>query len=262
MDCGFYDYGEGITAIDACYERPRLNAMHVVIERGRAAVIDTGTAHSVVLTHGGRATSPTRAVSCRRRWRSTAPRRGAGSTARCPRWRPNGSWKRPRARASRSPRDARTGHLFAEDSFGLSYRELDLDGRQFSFHTTSPSQCDPPALHRSIERMVPRAAGDLRHSFRAAHRLGRLAADLHRLIDAHAQRGREHAAAGARRHAALTRGVREILRAEALRQGRILSESAVMEVFKLDIELNAQGLEAWLDSHSAARAERFPSEKR
>ena len=51
-------------------------------------------------------------------------------------------------------RDARTGHLFAGDSFGLSYRELDLDGRQFSFPTTSPSQFDPPALQRSIERMI------------------------------------------------------------------------------------------------------------
>ena len=38
MDSGFYDYGEGITAVDACYERPRLNAVHVVIERGRAAL--------------------------------------------------------------------------------------------------------------------------------------------------------------------------------------------------------------------------------
>jgi upstream activation factor subunit UAF30 len=52
--------------------------------------------------------------------------------------------------------------------------------------------------------------------------------------------------------------VREILRAEALRQGWRLSESEVMEVFKLDIELNAQGLEAWLDSHSARARRIFP----
>ncbi|TAK81366.1 MAG: hypothetical protein EPO20_25030 [Betaproteobacteria bacterium] len=37
MDAGFYDYDEGITALDALYERPRLNAIHVVVERGRAA---------------------------------------------------------------------------------------------------------------------------------------------------------------------------------------------------------------------------------
>src|SRR3712207_2559712 len=47
MDPGFYDYGEGISAVDARYERPRLNAVHVMIERGHAAVIDTGTAHCV-----------------------------------------------------------------------------------------------------------------------------------------------------------------------------------------------------------------------
>src|SRR5688572_19466507 len=47
MDSGFYDYGHGITALDAFYERPRLNAVHVMIEAGRAAIIDTGTAHSV-----------------------------------------------------------------------------------------------------------------------------------------------------------------------------------------------------------------------
>src|SRR3982750_2379621 len=47
MDPGFYDYGEGITAVDALYERPRLNAIHILIERGRAAIIDTGTALAV-----------------------------------------------------------------------------------------------------------------------------------------------------------------------------------------------------------------------
>lgn len=43
MDSGFYDYGEGITAVDSFYERPRLNAIHIVVEKGRAAIIDTGT---------------------------------------------------------------------------------------------------------------------------------------------------------------------------------------------------------------------------
>jgi glyoxylase-like metal-dependent hydrolase (beta-lactamase superfamily II) len=47
MDSAFYDYGEGITAVDAHYERPRLNAIHIVVERGRAAIIDTGTVLAV-----------------------------------------------------------------------------------------------------------------------------------------------------------------------------------------------------------------------
>ena len=35
-------YGEGIYAIDADYVRPKLAAIHLIIENGRAAFIDTG----------------------------------------------------------------------------------------------------------------------------------------------------------------------------------------------------------------------------
>jgi hydroxyacylglutathione hydrolase len=160
-------------------------------------------------------------------------------------------------------RDARTGHLFAGDSFGLSYRELDRDAMQFSFPTTSPSQFDPAALHRSIERMISLAPGAIYVThFGQLRDLRRLAGDLHRLADAHVELARRHAGAGARRHAELARGVAQLVRAERLRQRWTLSEDEALEVFKLDIELNAQGLEAWLDSHSAARGPHFPSEKR
>jgi hydroxyacylglutathione hydrolase len=160
-------------------------------------------------------------------------------------------------------RDSRSGHLFAGDTFGLSYRELDRAGRQFAFPTTSPSQFDPPALHRSIERMIalePEAIY-VTH-FGQVREVRRLAADLHRLIDAHAELALKHAAAGARRHAELARGVGALVREEAARQDWALAADDALELFKLDIELNAQGLEAWLDSHSAAHEGRFPSEKR
>jgi len=39
----------GITAIDTDYVRPLLDASHLVVERGRAAFVDTGTNHSVPL---------------------------------------------------------------------------------------------------------------------------------------------------------------------------------------------------------------------
>jgi glyoxylase-like metal-dependent hydrolase (beta-lactamase superfamily II) len=160
-------------------------------------------------------------------------------------------------------RDSRTGHIFAGDTFGLSYRELDRDGRQFSFPTTSPSQFDPPALHRSIERMLslgPQAIyvthfGQLRD-------IPRLAADLHRLIDAHAELALKYAHSGSQRHANLTLGVRDLVLAETARQGWALPEDDALQVFKLDIELNAQGLAAWLDSNSRGKGTRFPSENR
>jgi glyoxylase-like metal-dependent hydrolase (beta-lactamase superfamily II) len=41
------DFEHGITAIDAQYVRPMLDASHLMVHRGRAAFIDTGTTHSV-----------------------------------------------------------------------------------------------------------------------------------------------------------------------------------------------------------------------
>ena len=41
------EYPAGITAIDADYVRPRLEAAHLVVDGGRAAFVDTGTTHSL-----------------------------------------------------------------------------------------------------------------------------------------------------------------------------------------------------------------------
>lgn len=43
------DYGHGIHALDADYLRPGLAAMHLLIQDGRAAIIDTGTQRSAPL---------------------------------------------------------------------------------------------------------------------------------------------------------------------------------------------------------------------
>ncbi len=318
MDPGFYDYGEGITALDALYERPRLNAIHLVVEGGRAAIIDTGTAHAaprvlrllrekgvppervdyVILTHvhldhaGGAgelmAQCPNAVLTVHPRgarhmidpsrlmgatveiYGAAAAERIYGRVPPVPRERvletPEGAvvalagrqlafMDAPgHARHHVIVRDARTGHVFAGDTFGLSYRELDCGGRQFSFPTTSPSQFDPPALHRSIERIVslePQAVY-VTH-FGRLRDVPRLAADLHRLVDAHAALALENARPGSARRARLARGIEQIVLSEARRQGWKLPEKDVLEVFKLDIELNAQGLEAWLDSNTRGK---------
>lgn len=43
------DYEHGISAIDSGYHRPMLDAIHLIVEGGRAAIVDTGTNHSVPL---------------------------------------------------------------------------------------------------------------------------------------------------------------------------------------------------------------------
>ncbi|MEZ5626234.1 MAG: MBL fold metallo-hydrolase [Rhodocyclaceae bacterium] len=145
--------------------------------------------------------------------------------------------------------DERSRAWFTGDVFGLSYRELDHDGKAFVFPSTTPVQFDPPALHASIDRLMAAepAAMYLTHFSRVTD-LPRLAADLHRLIDAHVAIARAGADAVDHRHQIIRSGLSALLREEARRQQWTLDEAALFDLFAVDLELNAQGLEVWLDS--------------
>ena len=43
------DYAHGISALDSGYLRPRLDAIHLIVENGRAAIVDCGANSSVPL---------------------------------------------------------------------------------------------------------------------------------------------------------------------------------------------------------------------
>jgi len=310
---GVFDYGQGIFAVDSVYDRRMQTAIHLLVEEGRAAVIDTGTAHAVprvlaaleakgiapgqvdyvILTHvhldhagaagqlmarlpnarltvhprGARhVADPSRLLAATVAIYGTEEtRRIYGEILPVARERivetPEGArllvagrellfLDAPgHARHHVVIRDGATGQFFAGDTFGLSYRELDIDGRQFSFPTTSPSQFDPPALHLSIERMLSFGPEALFVThFGRLTGLTALAADLHRLIDAHVALAERHRHAGAARKRLLVEGVRSLVLAERERQGWRLPSEKVLEVFALDIELNAQGLDAWLST--------------
>jgi glyoxylase-like metal-dependent hydrolase (beta-lactamase superfamily II) len=317
---GVIDYGSGIYAVDSVYDRRMQTAIHLVVEEGRAAVIDTGTANAVphllaalqvlgiapqqvdyvILTHvhldhaggagqlmarfpGAKLTVHPRGarhvIDPSRLLQATSAIYGAAETRRVygevipvPAGRvietPEGATLRlagrellfldtpGHARHHVAVRDARTGHIFAGDTFGFSYRELDRDGRQFIFPTTSPTQFDPPALRRSIDRMLslgPEAVY-VTHFGRLTD-LGRLGADLHRLVEAHAALGERCRSAGAERKHLLKEGVSALVLEESARQGWLLSSEKLLELLALDIELNAQGLESWLVSEGKPRGE-------
>jgi hydroxyacylglutathione hydrolase len=149
-------------------------------------------------------------------------------------------------------RDSRSGHLFAGDTFGLSYRELDFDGKQFSFPTTSPSQFEPEALHASIDRMLAcRPEAIYVAHYGQVRQPARLAADLHRLLDDHVALAERHRDAGAERGRLLREGIANLVLAESERHGWRLPSEKLLEVFSFDVMLNAQGLESWLDSRAA-----------
>lgn len=306
-------YGHGISAIDSNYIRPQLDAIHLIVENGRAAVIDTGTATSaplvlealaemnlrpdqvdyVILTHvhldhaGGagellrhcpnatltvhpRGTrhmvDPSRLVAGTIAvYGEEATRRMYGEIVPVPRERivetPDGMRLSlngreldfletfGHARHHVAIHDRKSGHVFAGDTFGLSYRELDYDGHQFALPTTSPVQFDPEPYHRSIDRIValdPEAVYVTHYS--QVRRPREIAARLHELIDAQAELALTVRDAGPERYRRLEDGVRRILLEEAKRYGGPFGEARVLEVYGQDVVLNAQGLEAWLDS--------------
>jgi Metallo-beta-lactamase superfamily len=145
--------------------------------------------------------------------------------------------------------DEKTGWVFAGDTFGLSYRELDDGERQFVFPTTSPNQFDPVAYHRSID-CVAHLASDavfVTHFSRILRPLEQ-ALVLHRLVDAHAALALDLRDAGPQRPAMLHERVRRLFLEEARNFGSRLSEEKLLDVYGMDVELNAQGLDIWLNT--------------
>ena len=144
--------------------------------------------------------------------------------------------------------DRQANACFAGDTFGLSYRDLDTAKGPFIVPTTSPVQFDPDALHRSIDRLMalhPEAMY-LTHYGRVED-LPRLAADLHEQIDAMVALAR---AADGRpdRYETLRASLSDLYFARAQAHGWSKSQAALEAlVLEMDITLNAQGLETWLD---------------
>lgn len=145
--------------------------------------------------------------------------------------------------------DARSQGWFTGDTFGLAYPECTIDGRAFVFPTTSPVQFDPAALRTSVERLLARdpQAMYLTH-YGQVGGVAVLGRALLSRIDAHVSIARAAAGTGEQRKQALLDGLGRLLMDELRAHGSALTRDQAMVVWGLDIELNAQGLEVWLDS--------------
>ncbi len=144
--------------------------------------------------------------------------------------------------------DERSRSVFSGDSFGISYREFDVDGREFVFPTTTPTQFEPDAAHRSLDRIVALepSACFLMHYSRIGHP-ARHAAALHSFLDRFVDLGLR-AEESADPPATLREGMGELLVGGALAHGCRLPPDQVEELLALDIELNAAGIESWLET--------------
>lgn len=144
--------------------------------------------------------------------------------------------------------DTKSRAFFTGDTFGLSYRTLDVGGKPSIFPTTTPVQFEPEAMHASIRRMEAEqpTAMYLTH-YAQVRDVPRLAADMHRLIDAHVAIAERHEAAEGRK-ALIEQDIWALVGEEATRAGWTVPEAEWRRILALDVELNAQGLDVWLDS--------------
>lgn len=307
------DYGNGIIAFDADYVRPLLAAIHMVVENGRVALIDTGSKDAlpntlkaleklglsaeavdyVCLTHihldhaggaGGmiQAFPNARLVVHPRGARHMAePSKllagvkavygddyvervygdilpipveriieAADGTAISLAGRELLCLDTPgHARHHICIVDRKAGAIFTGDTFGLSYRELDVDGRQFLFPTTTPTQFEPEAMHDSIVRLLsfqPEAMY-LTHYSRLDD-VGRQGSELLRHLDALTTIALALRNPGPLRHERLKAAITDYLLDEVRKHGCSLADDVVLDLWATDLELNAQGLACWLDS--------------
>jgi glyoxylase-like metal-dependent hydrolase (beta-lactamase superfamily II) len=307
-----FDYGNGIHAFDAGYVRHMLAAIHLVVDGGRAAFVDTGSNASlpqaqealaalgltadavdyVILTHihldhaGGagammRAFPNARLVVHPRGARHMIdPARLMAATEEV--------YGRETARAlygelvpvaaervieategttitlgrrelicHESPGHARhhifihdraAKGIFTGDTFGISYRECDVDGRAFVFPSTTPVQFDPVDMRDSVERMMalePEAVYLTHFSRRTPPKP--LAAEMLRRMDdcVKLTLAAIKAAGGADAVPAIRAALADYLLAEARTHGVALSDAEILELWRLDLDLDAQGLAVW-----------------
>jgi glyoxylase-like metal-dependent hydrolase (beta-lactamase superfamily II) len=146
--------------------------------------------------------------------------------------------------------DARSRAFFPGDTFGLSYREFDTDKGAFILPTSTPVQFEPEALHASIDRMLGFRPQQmfLTHYSRVTE-VERLAGDLHEQIDAMVAIARKHAG-NPDRHARIMEDLAQLYILRGRAHGCTLDDAGIRDVLVMDIELNAQGLEVWLDRAS------------
>ena len=136
---------------------------------------------------------------------------------------------------------------FTGDVFGLSYREFDDAEGNYLIPTTSPVQFDPEAWNATLDRLLEKSPAHvyLTHYGRV-DTVQALARGLREGLAAYQRIARAHAPAPDR-HARLYADLMDYHLEQLRRRGNPLPEARARELLDIDIEVNAQGLEVWLD---------------
>ncbi len=141
------------------------------------------------------------------------------------------------------------GHelIFTGDTFGLSYRDFDVDGREFIIPTTTPVHFDPEALCRSVDRIMSYAPRSVFLTHYAEVRdLGRLAREMKERVVAYVDLAIRYRDAPDR-SAKLRHGMFAMIATWLDAHGFPRDDGLRHRLLDDDVELNCQGLEHWLD---------------
>ena len=143
--------------------------------------------------------------------------------------------------------DAAHASIFSGDTFGISYRALDTPRGAFITPSTVPTQFNPGQHLESIDRMLSYRPESvyLMHFSRVTGvpRLGELLKDQIRELSEIARR---HARASDR-SARIRADMLALWIGLARREGSTLTDAQLQSALAGDLELNTQGLIAWLD---------------
>jgi glyoxylase-like metal-dependent hydrolase (beta-lactamase superfamily II) len=137
--------------------------------------------------------------------------------------------------------------VFTGDSFGVSYRELDTGRGEIVFPTSTPVQFDPVEAHISVDRIMACEPAQLflTHYSRVGN-VERLARQMHTGIDAYVAMARQHEHDD-NRSAVLRESLFDYYAGRLEDHGYAGDREMMLEVLGIDIELNSQGLEVWLN---------------
>jgi glyoxylase-like metal-dependent hydrolase (beta-lactamase superfamily II) len=152
--------------------------------------------------------------------------------------------------------DDQSRGLFTGDTFGLSYRELDTDKGPFLLATSTPIQFDPEAWHQTLDRLMALAPEVvyLTH-YCAVREPVRLVGMLRNSLDQFTTIAlAADAPAGRERIEQVRSALLQWLLASLDQHGCTLSAQEIERLMAMDLELDAQGLEVWLQKREEAGA--------
>jgi len=143
--------------------------------------------------------------------------------------------------------DEASAGWFTGDTFGLSYREFDTVRGAWLIPSSTPVQFEPEALRDSVARLLQ--AGPQSMYLTHYGRVGdvqRLASEFLPLLQGMVDIGLAHRHA-TDRHARLREALFAMYLKSVRAHGCRLSDRDCSSLLEMDLELNAQGMAAWLD---------------